>query len=161
MKLFVGRLPFDFTNEKLEKLFAPVGTVLSAIMVPDPKNGRSRGFGFVTMKTDEENLAAIQKLNGTRLGEKEIWVTEAKEKNPKPPKASKPFRPAVGEPESWPGRRNTFGKRPTPRSDFPSHDRKSFGNTSQGDVPPRRPNRFGPRPSRPSGNRFNRKGPRD
>ena len=89
-KLFVGRLPFDFTDEKLQNLFAPLGVVLSAVMVPDAKNGRSRGFGFVTMKTGAEAEAAIQKLNGTRVGDKELWVTAAKEQTPKISKAPPP-----------------------------------------------------------------------
>jgi RNA recognition motif-containing protein len=104
-KLFVGRLPFDFTDEKLRALFAPSGTVLSATMVPDPKNGRSRGFGFVTLSTKQETDAAILKLNGQRIGEKEIWVTEAKEQVPKAPGPSAPSR--------FPKRRpNRFGPRP-------------------------------------------------
>ncbi|MFA5975404.1 MAG: RNA-binding protein [Elusimicrobiota bacterium] len=143
-KLFVGRLPYDFTDEKLRELFTGVGTVLSAVMVQDPKQGRSRGFGFVAMSTEEASLAAIAKLNGTHLGEKDIWVTEAREK-PRQPQAAAPRHP--------------------PREDrrpFSSTDRRPFsagreghfmGPRSRGpgaDRPPRRFGGGGP-PSRPGG----------
>src|SRR5258708_2858163 len=84
-KLFVGGLPFDFTDDKLRELFAPLGTVVSAVMVSDPKHGRTRGFGFVAMSTPEESKAAIETLKGTKIGEKAIWVTEAREKEKQAP----------------------------------------------------------------------------
>ena len=76
-----GRLPFEFTDEKLEALFTPIGKVVSAKMTPDPKNKRSRGFGFVVMGSNAEARAAIEKLNKTMVGEKDIWVTEARPKS--------------------------------------------------------------------------------
>src|SRR5438045_1280133 len=96
-KLFVGGLPFDFTDDQLRALVAKAGTVLSAAMVPDPKNKRTRGFGFVTLAGKEEALAAIQMLNGTKVGEKSIYLTEAREKPPRkappPPRARRPPGP--------------------------------------------------------------------
>jgi RNA recognition motif-containing protein len=93
-KLFVGGLPFDYSDDQLRALFAKAGTVLSAVMVPDPKNKRTRGFGFVTLPGKEEALAAIEMLKGTKVGEKSIYVTEAREKPPKkaapPPRARRP-----------------------------------------------------------------------
>ena len=79
-KLFVGRLPFDFTDEKLGTLFASAGTVVSAQMIPDPKQGRTRGFGFVDMKTEEEAQTAIGQLNGYTIGDRQIWVAIARPK---------------------------------------------------------------------------------
>jgi len=77
-KLFVGGLPFATTNEELEKLFSEVGTVESATVITDRMTGRSRGFGFVEMASEEEAGKAIEKLNGNKLGERDIVVSEAK-----------------------------------------------------------------------------------
>ena len=77
-KLFVGGLPFATTNEELEKLFSEVGTVESATVITDRMTGRSRGFGFVEMASEEEAAKAIEKLNGNKLGERDIVVSEAK-----------------------------------------------------------------------------------
>jgi RNA recognition motif-containing protein len=101
-KLFVGRLPFEFSNDQLRALFIGSGAVVSAVMVPDGKNGRTRGFGFVDMSTEAQAQAAIQSLNGTPLADKKIWVTLAREKGEaKPPAAvrkpvgdRRPFRSA-------------------------------------------------------------------
>jgi RNA recognition motif-containing protein len=101
-KLFVGRLPFGFSNEQLRSLFIKSGTVVSAVMVPDAKSGKTRGFGFVDMNTEAEAQAAIQSLNGTSLEDKKIWVTLAREKGE--------AKPAAAFPKS--GRR-PFGDRPS------------------------------------------------
>jgi RNA recognition motif-containing protein len=84
-KLFVGSLPFVYSDDELRALFAGCGTVLSAAMVYDPDRDRTRGFGFVEMSTPEEALGAIAKLNGTPVGERKIFVTEAREKKPSDP----------------------------------------------------------------------------
>jgi len=94
-KLFVGSLPFDYTNEKLAALFATVGKVTSAAMIPDLKNKRTRGFGFVSMSTGAESLAAIEKLNGTLVGEKKIFVSEGKPKEIKPKKMTPMSSPSA------------------------------------------------------------------
>jgi RNA recognition motif-containing protein len=95
-KLFVGGLPFDFSDDQLRNLFAKAGTVLSAEMVPDPKNKRTRGFGFVTLPGKQEALAAIEMLKGTKVGDKTIYITEAREKPPRKapplPRAPRPPR---------------------------------------------------------------------
>src|SRR4051812_6158679 len=82
-KLFVGGLPFQYSNTELQALFAAVGTVVSAEMVPDPDRGRTRGFGFVEMGTPDQAQAAIDKLTGTRVGERNIFVVQARERTPK------------------------------------------------------------------------------
>jgi RNA recognition motif-containing protein len=79
-KLFVGGLPFVYSNTELTALFSGMGRVVSAEMVFDPDRGRTRGFGFVEMDTPEEAEAAIAGLNGTKVGEKNIYVTQAREK---------------------------------------------------------------------------------
>jgi len=83
-KLFVGGLPFATTSEELEKLFADAGTVESANVITDRMTGRSRGFGFVEMSSDEEAKAAIEKLNGNKVGERDIVVSEAKPREERP-----------------------------------------------------------------------------
>ncbi len=78
MKLYVGNLSFDTSNEDLQQLFAKAGTVESASIVEDRETGRSRGFGFVEMSTKEEGAAAIQQFNGQEMGGRALNVNEAK-----------------------------------------------------------------------------------
>src|SRR6059036_2860213 len=78
VKLFVGGLSFSTSNERLREAFAAVGSVESASVVTDRDTGRSRGFGFVEMATNEEADQAINKLNGTSLDGRTIQVEKAK-----------------------------------------------------------------------------------
>jgi RNA recognition motif-containing protein len=80
-KLFVGGIPYSTTDDQLKELFAQIGTVVSASVVVDKFSGRSRGFGFVEMSTDEEAQKAIEKLNGTEVGGRKIVVSEARSSN--------------------------------------------------------------------------------
>lgn len=77
-KLFVGNLDFGTTSEDLEQLFTQYGAVASATLVSDRDTGRSRGFGFVEMSSDEEALAAISALNEKEFKGRTIVVNEAK-----------------------------------------------------------------------------------
>ena len=77
-KLYVGNLTYEVTNSTLEKLFAPHGTVESAQVIMDRDTGRSKGFGFVEMKTDQEAQAAIAALNGQQVEGRALTVNEAK-----------------------------------------------------------------------------------
>jgi RNA recognition motif-containing protein len=79
-KLYVGGLPYTITEDRLEELFAEFGTVESAKVITDRMTGRSRGFGFVEMSSQEEAQAAIDKLNGTDLEGRSLAVNEAKPK---------------------------------------------------------------------------------
>lgn len=76
--LFVGNLSFSTTNESLTEAFAAYGTVTSARVVTDRDTGRSRGFGFVEMSSDEEAQAAIASLNDSDFMGRKIVVNEAK-----------------------------------------------------------------------------------
>jgi RNA recognition motif-containing protein len=78
MKLYVGNLPFSTSNSDLEELFAGIGTVESATVVEDRETGRSRGFGFVEMASQEEGAAAIEQLNGSDMNGRELKVNEAR-----------------------------------------------------------------------------------
>src|SRR5262249_30262728 len=77
-KLYVGNLEYGVTDGDLEKMFAPHGTVESAQIIMDRDTGRSKGFGFVEMKTDQEAQAAIAALNGAQSGGRSLTVNEAK-----------------------------------------------------------------------------------
>ena len=80
MRLYVGGLPYQTTEEDLLDLFGQVGQVTQASVITDRETGRSKGFGFVEMSNDQEAQAAIAQLNGTVLGERTITVNEARER---------------------------------------------------------------------------------
>lgn len=77
-KLYVGNLGYDVTDEDLEQLFVGHGTVESAVVIMDKATGRSKGFGFVEMLSDEEAQAAIAALNGKDFSGRALTVDEAK-----------------------------------------------------------------------------------
>jgi cold-inducible RNA-binding protein len=79
-KLFVGNLSFNTTSADLEALFAELGTCESASVVTDRDSGRSRGFGFVEMASNDEAQKAIAALNGRDLQGRQLNVSEAKER---------------------------------------------------------------------------------
>ena len=77
-KLYVGGLSYDTTEDTLEKTFSEAGTVESAVIINDRDSGRSKGFGFVEMSTDEEAKKAIETLNDKELDGRTIIVNEAR-----------------------------------------------------------------------------------
>src|SRR5207248_7226376 len=77
-KLYVGNLGYAVTDSDLLKMFEPHGTVESAQIIMDRETGRSKGFGFVEMKTDQEAQAAIAALNGHEADGRALTVNEAK-----------------------------------------------------------------------------------
>jgi cold-inducible RNA-binding protein len=77
-KLYVGNLTYGVTDSALEQMFAAHGTVESAQVIMDRDTGRSKGFGFVEMKTDQEAQAAIAALNGKESDGRALTVNEAK-----------------------------------------------------------------------------------
>ena len=80
MRLYVGSLSYQTTEQELADLFGQVGQVVSATVITDRDSGRSKGFGFVEMSNDDEARKAIDQLNGTTLGSRQIIVNEAREK---------------------------------------------------------------------------------
>ncbi len=78
MKLYVGNLAFQTSSDDLQELFAQAGTVESASVIEDRETGRSRGFGFVEMSSNEEGQKAIQQFNGQEVGGRALNVNEAK-----------------------------------------------------------------------------------
>lgn len=77
-KLFVGNLAFQATEDALRQHFASAGSVQSAKIIIDRNSGRSKGFGFVEMSTDDEAATAIATLNGSPLMGRNISVSEAR-----------------------------------------------------------------------------------
>lgn len=77
-KLYIGNLSFGITSDDLMDFFAEAGTVESANIVEDRETGRSRGFGFVEMSSDEEAQNAIEQLNGQEFEGRNIVVNEAR-----------------------------------------------------------------------------------
>ncbi|HSW02542.1 MAG TPA: RNA-binding protein, partial [Sedimentisphaerales bacterium] len=77
-KLYVGNLPYDVSSSDLEHMFSSHGTVQSAEVISDRVTGRSKGFGFVEMGTDDEAKAAISALNGVDQGGRALTVNEAR-----------------------------------------------------------------------------------
>ena len=79
-KLYVGNLAYSVRDSDLEDLFAAHGTVDSAQVIMDRDTGRSKGFGFVEMSSDQEAQAAISALNGKELDGRNLTVNEARPK---------------------------------------------------------------------------------
>lgn len=77
-KLFVGSLAWATNDDNLKKFFETAGTVVSANVIMDRDSGRSRGFGFVEMSSDEEAKKAVDELNGKDLDGRPIVVSEAR-----------------------------------------------------------------------------------
>ncbi len=80
MKLYVGKLPYQTTDQDLADIFGQLGQVISATVIMDRETGRSKGFGFVEMSNDQEAQAAIQQLNNSTLEGRTIVVNEANER---------------------------------------------------------------------------------
>jgi RNA recognition motif-containing protein len=78
MKLYVGNLSFDTTNQDLEAMFGELGTVQSVNIIEDRDTGRSRGFAFVEMSSKEEAQNAISSFNGKEVAGRALLVNEAK-----------------------------------------------------------------------------------
>jgi RNA recognition motif-containing protein len=79
-KLYVGNLAYTVSDSDLLRMFEPHGTVQSAQVIMDRDTGRSKGFGFVEMGSDQEAQAAIQALNGTEVEGRALTVNEARPK---------------------------------------------------------------------------------
>ncbi|HET9850562.1 MAG TPA: RNA-binding protein [Candidatus Saccharimonadales bacterium] len=84
IKLFVGGLPYAVNDDGLADFFAQVGTVESAKVIMDRFSGRSKGFGFVEMSSDEEAQKAIKELNGKEMDGRSIVVNEARPREDRP-----------------------------------------------------------------------------
>ncbi len=84
IRLFVGSLSYGVDDQQLKDFFSTVGQVTSANVINDRDSGRSKGFGFVEMSTDEEAREAIKQLNDKELDGRTVIVNEAKPKEDRP-----------------------------------------------------------------------------
>ena len=101
-KLYVGNLPYAVTEDSLQRHFAQYGSVVSARIITDKFSGRSKGFGFVEMSSDDEAERAATALNGKDFEGRNIVVSEAR---PQEPRAA---RPGAGGGEGRPPRRDRY-----------------------------------------------------
>lgn len=83
-KLFIGSLAWTTNDDSLKDFFAAVGEVVSANVIVDRDTGRSKGFGFVEMASDEDAKKAIDQLNGKELDGRAIVVNEARPREERP-----------------------------------------------------------------------------
>ena len=83
-KLYVGGLPYATTDTELKDAFAQAGAVTSAVIIMDRMTGRSKGFGFVEMSSDEEAQKAIEMMNGKDFGGRTLTVNEARPMEERP-----------------------------------------------------------------------------
>jgi RNA recognition motif-containing protein len=83
-KLYVGNLAYSVTDSTLQQIFSAHGNVQSAQVIMDRDTGRSKGFGFVEMGSDQEAQAAISALNGTEVEGRNLTVNEARPKTEGP-----------------------------------------------------------------------------
>ena len=83
-KLYVGGLSYNTTEDALKELFSQAGTVETATIITDRMSGRSKGFGFVEMSSDEEAQKAIETLNGKELDGRSLTVNEARPMEARP-----------------------------------------------------------------------------
>ena len=77
-KLYVGNLSYNATQEQIRTLFAQVGEVTEVTLITDRETGRSKGFGFVQMGTEEGSKEAIKRFNGYNLDDRALTVNEAR-----------------------------------------------------------------------------------
>ena len=84
-KLYVGNLSFNTTENELQELFAQAGTVQEVSLMQDKFTGKSRGFAFVTMGSEEDAQNAISKFNGQTIEGRPLTVNEARPREPRPP----------------------------------------------------------------------------
>ena len=80
LKLYVGKLPYQTTDQDLADLFGQYGQVISATVIIDRETGRSKGFGFVEMSSNQEAQTAQNQLNNSVLGDRTIVVNEANDR---------------------------------------------------------------------------------
>src|SRR3989338_9283675 len=85
-KLYVGSLSYNTTDDQLKQHFSQAGNVTSATVITDKMSGRSKGFGFVEMATDEEAAKAVEMFNGQELDGRQIVVNEARPMQPRAPR---------------------------------------------------------------------------
>ena len=88
MEIYVGNLSWSTSDQELSDAFAAYGNVEKASIISDRDSGRSKGFGFVTMNDADEANKAIEAMNGTEMGGRNLKVNEARPREDRPPRQS-------------------------------------------------------------------------
>lgn len=86
-KLYVGGLPYSTQEDSLKEYFAQAGSVVSAVIIMDKMSGRSKGFGFVEMSSDEEAQKAVEMFNDKEFEGRKLTVNEARPMEARPPRS--------------------------------------------------------------------------
>ena len=88
MEIYVGNLSWSTSDQELTDAFTAYGNVEKASIISDRDSGRSKGFGFVTMNDADEANKAIEAMNGTEMGGRNLKVNEARPREDRPPRQS-------------------------------------------------------------------------
>ena len=88
MEIYVGNLPWSVNDQELADAFGAYGNVEKASIIADRHSGRSKGFGVVTMNDDDEANKAIEAMNGSEMGGRNLKVNEARPREDRPPRQS-------------------------------------------------------------------------
>jgi RNA recognition motif-containing protein len=86
--IYVGNLPYTCSEDELAQAFAQFGEVSRTKIVMDRESGRSKGFGFVTMRNDEDTQAAVAAMNGASIGERPVTVRLAYPRDERSPRSA-------------------------------------------------------------------------
>jgi cold-inducible RNA-binding protein len=108
-KLYVGNLPYSTTMEDLRSLFEAAGEIVSVSVITDRETGRSKGFGFVEMASEEEAEEAIKRFNGWSLEKRVLTVNEARPREERPRYGDSSGRPRSGGGGSYGGGNRSGG----------------------------------------------------
>jgi cold-inducible RNA-binding protein len=85
-KLYIGNLPYSATAEEIRALFEQVGEITDVAVISDRETGRSKGFGFVEMATEDLAQEAIRRFNGYSMNNRPLTVNEARPREERPPR---------------------------------------------------------------------------
>ncbi len=91
-KIYVGNLPFSFTDKELSELFSVYGELSEVSIIKDKQTDRSKGFGFVTFANEDDAKKAISEMNGKEVSGRELKVSEAKPMESRENRPRRPFR---------------------------------------------------------------------
>ncbi len=94
-KLYVGGLPYNTSEESLKEYFSQAGAVESAAIITDKFSGKSKGFGFIEMSSDEEAQTAIEMFNGKEFEGRNLTVNEAR------PREERPLNKGRNKEQNW------------------------------------------------------------
>lgn len=92
MKVYIGNLPFSVDDNKLKEIFSPYGEIEEAMVIKNKFSGRSKGFGFVTFKNEEDAKKAIEGMNESEVEGRNLKVSEAKPMEEMPRKPRQRFQ---------------------------------------------------------------------